>query len=185
MKYIVFSFILVVSVGVFTQKFQVFKNFSVTRDPANVPREVQDLYNRFVQNNYIQSEESAYLSYENFVSTFNSKNITDSSDWIDAFLESLPDSAKRHYTFVHRSYSIQSGTPMSPRVILFTPDAQTIMTFNSRIDEHGRALAETTGDQAIEVIQWNTQKLAWDFIELTLNVLLSSPGHCPRNHGFS
>ena len=98
-------------------------DYGIERDPANVPREVQDLYQRFVDNNFFDQNLSIGDNYESFLQKFNetqASTLTNDDDWIDAFVGSLPDRGRRHYTFVHRSYSIQSGTPMSPRVIFLS-----------------------------------------------------------------
>ncbi|MEO0337149.1 MAG: hypothetical protein AAF202_12190, partial [Pseudomonadota bacterium] len=142
-----------------------------SRVPTSVGKDVQDLYNRFVENNFYDQTLGENDTYATFVNNFNRSPAAasvggDNPDWIDAFIGSLPERMRRHYTFVHRSYSIQSGTPMAPRTLLFSPSARTIMTFNSPTDHEGNTLEEATGTQSVEVLQWNTDKLGWEFAEL-------------------
>ncbi len=159
------------------------------RTPASVPRNIQELYQKFADNSYYDLESGYNDSYETFMRNFNDQKaptLAADQDWIDSFIETLPDRAKRHYTFVHRSYSVQSGTPMAPRVILFTPDARTIMTFNSNLDENNEPIADVTGDQSIEVIEWNSDTISWDFAELKLKegkvVANKNPDSCVMCH---
>jgi cytochrome c553 len=87
-------------------------------------------------------------------------------DPIDAFLALLPETYRTHFTLVHRSFSIQGATPLSPRAIVFGADAQVILSFNAGLDESGR---KQDGGQAIEVIEWHQDRKAWEFAELTFS----------------
>lgn len=88
-------------------------------------------------------------------------------DSIDALLGILPESYRRHFSMIHRSFSIQSAKPMAPRVILYGTDAKVMMTFNGGHDFEGQPMA---GGDSIEVIEWNTQKKTWDFSEITFDL---------------
>lgn len=85
------------------------------------------------------------------------------ADPIDMFLSTLPASYRRHYTFVHRSFSMQKGTPMSPRTILFGKEAQVLMTFNAGLDDKGQ---HQPGGEVIEVIRWQPEQKTWSFSEI-------------------
>ncbi len=65
---------------------------------------------------------------------------------IDAFLGSLPKEFLSTYSLVYSSRSLQSASPLKPRVILRTPDNQFYMTFN---DGNG----SRPGDKDIEIIE--------------------------------
>jgi hypothetical protein len=85
-------------------------------------------------------------------------------DSIDHFLSLLPESYRSKFTLVHRSYSIQKGTPRSPRVILFGQNASVMMTFNAGRDLKGKNMQ---GGNAIEIIAFNKEQKRWDFSEIT------------------
>ena len=91
-------------------------------------------------------------------------NTTD--DNIDAFVGLLPKSYRRHFSMVHRSFSIQKATPMAPRIIMYGTDAKVMMTFNGGHDFEGKPMA---GGDSIEIIEWNAQKKTWDFSEITFD----------------
>lgn len=87
-------------------------------------------------------------------------------DPIDIFLSALPKSYRRHFTMVHKSFSIQRASPLSPRVIMYGPDAKVIMTFNAGKETDGKPL---DGGNSIEVIEWNASQKTWDFSEMTFD----------------
>jgi hypothetical protein len=92
--------------------------------------------------------------------------LNSNDDSIDAFVGLLPKSYRRHFSMVHRSFSIQKATPLAPRVIMYGTDAKLMMTFNGGHDFEGKAMA---GGDSIEIIEWNTQKKTWDFSEITFD----------------
>ena len=158
-----------------------------SRMPSAAYGNIDGLKSRFVEDSDYDLEEAKTDSFGKFVNQFNrsilNKNTDISDDWIDYFLSALPDHFKRHYTFVHRSYSIQDGTPLSPRVIMFSPDARTIMTFNAGTDLKGQ---KQRGGNSIEVIEWNASQLHWDFAELGYSgravTVKRSPKRCVMCH---
>lgn len=160
---------------------------SSSRMPSAAYGNIDGLKSRFVEDSDYDLDEAKTDSFGKFVNSFNrhiiSTNTDISDDWIDNFLSILPDHFKRHYTFVHRSYSIQDGTPLSPRVIMFSPDARTIMTFNAGKDLKGN---QQRGGNSIEVIEWNSNHLHWDFAELGFNgravTVKRSPKRCVACH---
>lgn len=104
------------------------------------------------------------------------------SDPIDNFIAQLPESYRRHFTLIHKSFSIQEATPQNPRVILFGPDAKVMMTFNGH--------TKMRGGDSIEIIEWNEQKTSWSFSEIkqTLNGNLvhnENPQSCVLCHAGS
>lgn len=88
-------------------------------------------------------------------------------DSVDAVIKLLPESYRRHFSLIHRSFSIQKATPTSPRVILYGPDAKVMMTFNAGVDVDGKI---QDGGQSIEVIEWDTRKRTWNFSEITFDL---------------
>lgn len=106
------------------------------------------------------------------------------SDPIDAFISQLPESYRRHFSLVHRSFSIQQATPMSPRVIMYGPDGKILMTFNAGKDSMGKPME---GGEAIEVIEFNDTTKNWDFSELLVQEdkaiqRIESPAKCAMCH---
>jgi len=55
----------------------------------------------------------------------------------------LPKSFRSRYVLMHQSESLQQGSPLAPRVILFTPDAKFVMTFNGDASQYGFEAIET------------------------------------------
>lgn len=105
-------------------------------------------------------------------------------DAIDSFISLLPENYRRHFSLVHRSFSIQKGTPTSPRVILYGPDAKLMITFNAGQDIDGTKMQ---GGEGIEVIEWNANQKTWDFSELKLDashrmVKEVNPAKCTMCH---
>lgn len=154
------------------------------RRPASVHGRISNLKTRFIDdvNKFSKDEFDLNLALESFNSE-KALGLTAEDDWIDKFIESLPKNYRRHYTFVHRSYSIQKGTPTSPRVILFGPRAKTMMTFNGGTDLDSKKMQ---GGDNIEVIKWNPDKKVWDFSELGFKDSkieeLKNPAKCVMCH---
>jgi len=106
------------------------------------------------------------------------------ADPIDAFVATLPSNYRRHFTLVHRSFSIQKASPMSPRVLMFGPNARVVMTFNAGVDVDGKAM---DGGQTIEVMEYKTDQKIWSFSEITFDAskritLHENPAKCAMCH---
>lgn len=106
--------------------------------------------------------------FRNYLNSYNanSTKLAASADPIDAFVGGLPTHYRRHFSMIHKSFSIQSATPLAPRVILYGPDAQVMMTFNAGKDENGKTMA---GGDSIEVIEFDDSKKIWKFSEISFD----------------
>lgn len=137
----------------------------------------QEVGLKFKKEELLTSEKLQDLIQKNI----NSKNHSD--DLIDDFLSQLPENYRRHFSLVHRSFSIQQATPQSPRVILYGPDAKIMLTFNAGKDTNGK---ELVGGNSIEIIEWNTAQKTWDFSELKAEnntfKYEKNPGKCVACH---
>ncbi|MEQ1724057.1 MAG: hypothetical protein ABL930_12850, partial [Pseudobdellovibrio sp.] len=138
------------------------------------------LKQKFVEDAVNKSTEQDLLSSEklkNIIAKYNNEVapvLNPQTDAIDSFITLLPENYRRHFSLVHRSFSIQKASPMSPRVIMYGPDAKLMMTFNE-------------GDQAVELIEWNTNAKTWDFSELKFDaqkrlVQENHPAKCVMCH---
>src|SRR5262249_39270386 len=56
---------------------------------------------------------------------------------IESFIEHLPTAMRNNYVLVFQSRSIQDATRANPRVILFSPDAHFVVTFNGEPSQRG------------------------------------------------
>ena len=77
---------------------------------------------------------------------------------MEEFLAHLPDQLRAGYTLVHRSGSIQEATFENPRVLMFSPTANLVLSFNG----HG----EMVGGHAVEAIEYNEITDRFDFHEI-------------------
>ncbi len=141
-------------------------DLSSTALPYGVLEPIKLKFAQYVQ---IQDAGKKVLNHQNlesFVSLYNqgvAKANLQEYDAMDYFISILPESYRRHFTLVHRSYSIQESSPLSPRVIMYGNDAQVMMTFNAGKDVNHKSMQ---GGDSIEVIAWNPEKKTWDFSEL-------------------
>ncbi len=138
--------------------FKVKTSYLATYESLDGPRGIEETKRRYVKN-LSTDQQFDGQALRNQIDSFNADTIA-AADPIDAFIGKLPAEYRQHFTLVHRSYSLQRGTPMSPRVIMFGPSAQVIMTFN---DE------KMAGGKSIEVIEWKAKEKRWNFLELTFN----------------
>ncbi len=82
---------------------------------------------------------------------------------IEELLPKLPKELLENYTLMHHSESAQGATPLNPRVILFSKNAKTIITFNGSHEQEGF--------NRLEFAQWrdDLQRLEMRFIEFPAN----------------
>lgn len=147
--------------------------FDLSSEAANFPygsidstkiKYVAEVANKTKPSDLLTSEQ-----LEGFIQKFNSDispRLNSNEDAMDQFLNLLPKNYRMHFSMIHRSFSIQSATPLSPRVILYGPDAKVMMSFNAGIDETGKKM---NGGDSIEIIQWNSKKTTWDFSEIVFD----------------
>jgi hypothetical protein len=148
---------------------------------------IDDLKSLFQAEVLKNSSEYQNFSFDDFKSVlkrYNTNAIESDADPIDQVLSLLPKGYRSHYTMVHRSYSIQHATPMSPRVILFGKDAQLVMTFNAGVNERGE---KQNGGNSLEIMSWDVREKTWDFSEVTFEptgraLLNENPQKCALCH---
>ncbi len=100
------------------------------------------------------------------IQNFNQISLEPSTDPVDVFISRLPKNYRRHFTMIHRSFSIQEATPMAPRVVLFGPHAKVVMTFNAGPEYDGKKLA---GGETIEIMEYDSKAKEWHFSELSFD----------------
>lgn len=144
-------------------------SIDLSSESTNVPYGSLEPYKkRFIQETRAENNETFSADdFDRAIASFNENldqaNIPNEADGIDLFLSTLPKSFRRHFSLVHRSFSIQNSTPHTPRVIMYGRDAQVMLTFNGGVDETGKKLG---GGDTIEVIKWIPETKSWKFSEL-------------------
>jgi hypothetical protein len=141
-------------------------DLSSTALPYGALDSVKQKFTQYVQTHDAGKKVLSFQNLSNYVSDYNqavSKAGLKDYDAIDYFISLLPESYRRHFTLVHRSYSVQESSPLSPRVIMYGQDAQVMMTFNAGEDVNHKPMR---GGDSIEVIAWNPEKKIWEFSEL-------------------
>lgn len=133
---------------------------------------IQPTKELFVEKNHQQNSAQELLDHNKLLTLIAKYNtdawpkLNSTHDPIDIFISALPASYRSHYSMIHRSFSIQKASPLSPRVILYGPDAKIMMTFNAGTETDGKKMQ---GGNSIEIIEWNSQKLEWEFSELVFD----------------
>ena len=95
---------------------------------------------------------------------------------IETLIPLLPSGLRRNSTFITQSESMQSATPLSPRVVLWNERGGFAMTFNGGL--HGQ-----DGSSVLEVLQADQQnKLHFYKIAFPLGTV-SEPKSCLQCHG--
>jgi hypothetical protein len=64
-------------------------------------------------------------------------------DSVEKLLPKLSHELRSHYIFMYKSDSLQEGSPLRPRVILFTKDGKFALTFNGEPSQYGYETIET------------------------------------------
>lgn len=108
-----------------------------------------------------------------------------SHETLETFLSRLPEYDRGHYVLMYRSRSLQDANFDNPRVLMFTPDAHLVMTFNG--DAHQRGFSQ------LEVMRFDPKTKDFQFQEIEFPAAQASadpvrfsalnPDKCSACHG--
>lgn len=97
-------------------------------------------------------------------------------------LQILPEKYRRYYSLVYNSHSLQIATPRFPRIILYGPDARTLLTFTGN--------PEFTGFQTVEAMELKSDETGYLFRHIefdragkNIGKVENSPTSCTVCHG--
>ncbi len=101
---------------------------------------------------------------------------------IEDLIPLLPAPLRRKFVLLYKSRSIQSGSNLNPRVILYGDDAKLIITFNGS--------PEQRGFNKLEIMQFRDDSFKFDFKEIDFSeaelgnvVFNEKPTSCVKCHG--
>lgn len=77
---------------------------------------------------------------------------------VDEFLGLLPESFKKSFVLLDQSIGLQQATPENPRVIMYSPNAEVVLSFNGHPSQRGYS--------GLEVIRFNSRTLSYDLFEI-------------------
>lgn len=170
-KYYLFATftVLVVAITSFFRNERIHVTNYSSESPGATYGAIDDLKTKYVQslNEELRTEKELNpILLTKTIEKYNKEivpQLRSTDDFIDSFIPLLPKNYRRHFSLVHRSFSVQKASPLSPRVILYGPDAKVMMTFNAGVDENK---SHQEGGDTIEVIEWNSERIRWDFSEI-------------------